>query len=172
MPVLRCTQKLLKELRVSNDDLVDESESSGRLGDWYANLLRIERRKCVMFTNAATLYTFLVAGVLRKDFDRVGDLFRTRLRRTLTHDGYSANDIDLVLEEYGTMFVGRTRSRRVLGSMNDFVWAAETCIWEKGGLQRCDLEELNRWLNESPMSLIGYDNGERAMREKVSTMTG
>jgi len=56
--------------------------------------------------------------------------------------------------------------------MNDFVWAAENCIWEKGGLQRCDLEELNRWLNESPMSLIGYNNGERAMREKVSTMTG
>ena len=62
MPVLRCTQMLLGELRVSDDDLVDESESSGRLGDWYANLLRIERRKCVMFTNAATLYTFLVLG--------------------------------------------------------------------------------------------------------------
>jgi hypothetical protein len=44
---------------------------------------------------------------------------------------------------------------------------------ERGKRQAgCDLEELNRWLNESPMSLIGYNNGERAMREKVSTMTG
>ena len=150
MPVLRCTRKLLKELRVSNDDLVDENESSERLGDWYANLLRIDRRKCVMFTNAATLYTFLVAGVLRKDFDRVGDLFRTHLRRTLAHDEYSATDIDLVLEEYDTLLVGRTRDRRVLGSMNDFAWAVETCIWKEGGLQRCDLEELNRWLKTHP----------------------
>ncbi len=40
------------------------------------------------------------------------------------------------------------------------------------GLQRCDLEKLNRWLNNAPMSLIGYDSGERAMRVRVSTITG
>lgn len=55
MPVLiHCTQKLLAEIP---NNLIDLAAS----GDgWHANLLRIERRKCVLFTHDATLYSVFV----------------------------------------------------------------------------------------------------------------
>lgn len=60
MRILYCTQKLLKELNVLPLSDPGEVSSSEGLGNWYANLLRIERRKCLLFTNEKTLYSFLV----------------------------------------------------------------------------------------------------------------
>ena len=41
-------------------------------GDWYANLLWFDRRKCLLLTHAATLFSIFGAGV------RAGDLRATR----------------------------------------------------------------------------------------------
>ena len=47
MVVLRCTQKLLVRLnQVGNLSAV---ESTTRLGDWYGNILRIDRRQHLLF---------------------------------------------------------------------------------------------------------------------------
>ena len=69
--IIRCTQKLLKELRVKpvESDVVSEAES------WHANLLRIDRRKCVLFTHDTTLFSFLVPGLRRPDFDHFDVVF-------------------------------------------------------------------------------------------------
>ncbi len=45
MTVLRCTQALLAELRVKRDPRVAEDDIG-----WHANLLLIERYRCVLFT--------------------------------------------------------------------------------------------------------------------------
>ena len=66
MRLLHCTQKLLKELGKPPLQNPDTSpENSEGLGNWYANLLRIDRRKCLLFTNEKTLYTFLIPKVLK-----------------------------------------------------------------------------------------------------------
>jgi hypothetical protein len=35
--------------------------------DWYANLLWVERQKCLLFTHAGTLFSVFVAGVRKAD---------------------------------------------------------------------------------------------------------
>jgi len=65
MRIIHCTRKLLKELDVSlieTDKILLPTEG---LGNWYANLLRIDRRKCLLFTNEKSLYSFLIPKILK-----------------------------------------------------------------------------------------------------------
>ncbi len=66
MQVIHCTKKLLTELGALGSKIPPE-HAYGFFGPWHANLIRIERRKCILFTNDRTLYSFLVAGVKKKD---------------------------------------------------------------------------------------------------------
>lgn len=63
MTLLHCTQKLLKEL--GTPPLVDTPAVTEGLGNWYANLIRIDRKKCILFTNEKTLLSFLIQNVLQ-----------------------------------------------------------------------------------------------------------
>jgi uncharacterized protein DUF6933 len=55
MRIIHCTQKLLKELDVPLVEPENISAPAEGLGNWYANLLRIDRKKCLLFTNEKTL---------------------------------------------------------------------------------------------------------------------
>ena len=66
MLLLCCTQKLLKELKQEPANVVP---LKSLLGSWHANLLMIERHKCVLATNDATLYSVFIPFLKRADFD-------------------------------------------------------------------------------------------------------
>ena len=51
MQLIRCTQKLIKELRIEPSE---QEAQPGNIGGWHANLLRIERKKYVLFSHAKT----------------------------------------------------------------------------------------------------------------------
>jgi len=57
MTILRCTKKMLSELKPEPSDSIQQP---GDFSSWHANLLRIDRRKCVLFTHDTTLYSFFV----------------------------------------------------------------------------------------------------------------
>ena len=62
--ILRCTKKLLAVLgagRVAEPGPVPDA------GDWYANLLWFDRRKCLLLTHAATLFSIFEADVRAVD---------------------------------------------------------------------------------------------------------
>lgn len=42
---IRCTQKLLKELGVENSELTESENQDSSLGDWYANIFTLDRKK-------------------------------------------------------------------------------------------------------------------------------
>src|SRR5262245_40050379 len=101
MPLLRCTRKLLAELETR---IASEAEPApgARLGDWYAHLLRIDRKKCVIFASERTLLTFLAVGLDRDAIRDYAALFQEGLRRVLESEGFTPGEVD-----------------RVLGSLND-----------------------------------------------------
>ena len=82
MRLIHCTQKLFKELAVVPTDPDAAQINPEGLGNWYANLLRFDRRKCVLFTNEKTLYSLLIPGVLKKDLLKIENLFRSHLATT------------------------------------------------------------------------------------------
>jgi hypothetical protein len=55
--VVRCTGKLLNLLGSRSVDLVDAPADDD---EWYANLLWLDRRKCLLITHAGTLFSLFV----------------------------------------------------------------------------------------------------------------
>lgn len=62
--VVRCTGKLLNLLGKQSAGLVEAQSSSE---DWYANLLWLDRRKCLLATHAGTLSSLFVADIRAAD---------------------------------------------------------------------------------------------------------
>jgi len=107
MRLIHCTQKLFKELGVvPTDPDVTQINPEG-LGNWYANLLRFNRRKCILFTNEKTLYSFLISGILKKDLLNIDNLFLRHLAYNLRYEGFSTGVIERVMEEYKEIVFAR-----------------------------------------------------------------
>lgn len=152
MPLIRCTRKLLAEIEARVASLAEPH--GARLGDWYAHLLQIERKKCVIFTSEQTLLTFLAVGLSRDAIKDYATLFRAGLRRLLEGEGFTPGDVDRLLVEYQDLALAPTTDRSVLGSLNDLARLAEAHIQHHGGLRGCDLGTINHQLNRTPMSRL------------------
>ncbi|MBW2573435.1 MAG: hypothetical protein JRD87_09910 [Deltaproteobacteria bacterium] len=128
--------------------------SSNELGSWHANLLRIDRRKCILFTHDATLYSFFVPGLKKPQFENVREVFGQNLFKNLLWENFPQNQIEIVLDEHREIIIEKTNNRSVLGSMNDLAFQLKYRIGAMGGLVNVDLAELNHELNRIPMSAI------------------
>jgi hypothetical protein len=164
MQLIRCTQKLLKELRVKPT----ETEADlGSIGGWHANLLRFERRKCVLFTNDETLYSIFVPALKRPDFEYLDEVFRQSLFRRLRIEGFTQSQIEKVLVEYSQVGFAKTNNRSVLGSMNDLSFQIDFHIGRYGGLANLDLDALNDEINRVPMSAINGVYSIDVLKKKI-----
>lgn len=153
MQIIHCTKKLLNELGALGSKMPD-GHPTGVFGPWHANLIRIERRKCILFTNDRTLYSFLVPGVKKKD--DFHDLFLMNLNAHLVVEGLRQGEILKALAEYGEIAVAPTSNRSVLGSMNDLANQVEFLISRAGGLEKADMLRVNMMLNRVPMGALKY----------------
>lgn len=151
MAIIRCTKKLLSELKKKPEEC---PEPQNDLGGWHANLIRIDRRKCVLFTHDKTLYSFLVPGLTKPDFLRIEDVFGQNLFKNLLRDDFPQKNIELFLDDIQNSCFGKTNNRSVLGSMTDLTWQLKTMISMRGGLANTDVMQLNYDLNRTPMSAI------------------
>ena len=142
--VVRCTGKLLNLLGKESARPVEAPPTSD---DWYANLLWLDRRKCLLITHAGTLFSLFVADV------RAADLrpFERRIVDLLTA---ALLDEDLPGDTLGhiepkEVQIAKTASKHVLGVMNQMAfeigWAADRA----GGLRYLDVDDLNRHLRRS-----------------------
>lgn len=74
--LIRCTKKLLSELKVkpTNEDLPKDPFWS-----WHANMFYIDRRKCVLITNDITLFTLFIPALKKPDFQKFDIVFGQHL---------------------------------------------------------------------------------------------
>jgi hypothetical protein len=64
--VLRCTRRACDLLRIRQSDIPAAED------DWYQNVLWIDRRKCLLFTHATTLFPVFAADVRAADIRPIG----------------------------------------------------------------------------------------------------
>lgn len=163
MPLLiHCTQKLLGEIP---DNLIDPAASGE---SWHANLLRIDRRKCVLFTHDATLYSVFVPGLKKPEFERLDEVFGQRLFKALLWDEFPQAQIERILEACRTIRYTRSNNRSVLGSMNDIRFNIEVHVAHDGGLAGVDLVDLHHRLNRILFSAVGYRYPVEGLRERLT----
>jgi hypothetical protein len=156
MRIIHCTKKLLKELAVPLVEPNKIPSPTEGLANWYANLLRIDRRKCVLFTNEKTLYTFLIAKVLKSNLKNIEEEFLINLSYNLQNEGFGLEVINRIMKEYQEIGFAKTVSKSVLGSMNDLAWQYEFQIMREGGIDNIKILQLNQMINRTPMGALKY----------------
>lgn len=160
--LIHCTQKLLAEIPA---ELID-AEATGE--SWHANLFLIARRKCVLFTHDATLYSVFVPGLKKPEFAGLEFVFGQRLFTTMRWDEFSQEQIERMLDACRVIRCARSNNRSVLGSMNDLRFQIEVHAQMDGGLDHVDLFDLHHRLNRISMSAIGGEYSVARFREYLS----
>ncbi len=149
--ILRCTKKLLTVIGFA---LVAEPAPEPDAEDWYANLLWFNRRKCLLLTHSATLFSIFEADMSASDLRATSRLVARLIERELLSEGLpSSTFADLEPEK---VILARTADRRVLGCMNDMAFLCENAITRSGGLTRTDFVALNRSLRRNINSARDY----------------
>ncbi len=153
MGIIRCTKKLLDELKIKPTDDIGLSDG---IGNWHANLLCIDRRKCVQFTNDQTLYSFLVPAMKKPEFQNFHEVFRLNLLKNVMSESLSQKQLEHLFDAHKEIRIAKTNNRSVLGSMNELAFQVQFSIHNTGGLDATDLMELNHELNRVPLGAIDY----------------
>ena len=168
MRLIHCTQKLLKELGNPPLQTLDNEPNIEGLGNWYANLLRIDRRKCLLFTNEKTLYSFLIPNVLKKNIKNIEEEFLISLSMNLQAEGFSREVINSVMREYQGIGFAKTANKKVLGAMNQLAFEYEVFVQGKEGLENVKILEMNRDINRTILKGIKFLHPIEALRDVLN----
>ena len=141
-----------------------EPKDSG-LGPWTANLIFVNRRKCILFVNDKTLFNFLVPDILRKHICELDSMFRNWFSCELGEEGFTEVQTARIMEEYQVIGYSKTKSRSVLGSMNDLAFMYKYSIQTKGGLHGLGFPGIIKEMNRVPMGSLGYKYPIEALLE-------
>ncbi|MFW5700734.1 MAG: DUF6933 domain-containing protein [Cyclobacteriaceae bacterium] len=123
------------------------------LWTWHAGLRVISRKKCILFTNDLTLYSFLVYGVKKKDFEDFPALFKENLIQNLESENLTQQEIEIIISNSDKISLTKTSNRSVLGSLNEFYRLIPFYI-QNGFNNNTDQKSiigLNKKLNRTPM---------------------
>ena len=166
--IIRCTKKLLSELKVKPQQGGSPKDT---FWSWHANVFHIERRKCVLVTNDTTLFSMFIPALRKPDFLSFQVIFGQLLFKNLLHEKIPQRQIEAVLSECEVIQYEKTNNRSVLGSMNDQRYQLEYFIHAEGGLASTDIYELNHYVNRNILSAIGYKNPIEMLKEKLHEIT-
>ena len=162
---IRCTQKVIKELRLKPGDLCDVKQPTGLLGNWYTNLFILDRRKTLIFMSERTLLSFIIFGIRKDNTKDLPIVFRNGLRQLLLLEGLNSNVISNVTKDCGEIELTKTTSRSLIGNLNDLVYLYKDSILTGGGLDSCDLDSIIEKINKTPQKNLGWANSAEIARE-------
>lgn len=149
--VLRCTRRvldLLGGLAVTLTELPAADE------DWYANLLWLDRRKCLLFTHAGTLFSVFLAGVHKADLSPIGPYAVKALEAELRSESLPPDTFGQLNPD--AVHLAKTASRSTLGFMNEMAVHLRYQVADAGGLSHGDINALNHHLRRTLHNRGGY----------------
>jgi hypothetical protein len=154
MITFRCTKRVIERFRLQPDD--DPPASTGVLGDWYANLLNVGSQRFVLCASERTLLPVILPA---RKVSFPGS-FGGFLRPVLEHLDIPEVLIVAELAAAEEVAFGQTRSRQVLGVMNDFAFMAQHVLGERGR----SVWEATLLLARTPSKPLGYDHPDRVAK--------
>ena len=162
MITFRCTARVRQRFGFPSDD--SRIPPTARLGDWYTNLLNVGSARWVLCLSELALLPVLVPA-RNADFpNRFSECLLVVLEGIGTPPDVAAHEASLCAE----WRIGKTRSRSILGSMNDFSFNFENAL--RDGLSpeaaAIDLAGMPcgplRWRfpGEAALRLLGCDESD------------
>jgi hypothetical protein len=122
--------------------------------DWYANLLWLDRRKCLLLTHAGTLFSIFEPDVRVAGLRDTGQPVARLIGREVAAEALPAATFGSL--DHLDVIVACTADRSVLGCMNDMALLCEHAVRDSGGLHAVDPTGLNRSLHRNINSARGY----------------
>jgi hypothetical protein len=147
---LRCTAKLRRRLRLA--ELPEPGPGSAALGDWYAHLVTVDRQPLVLAVSERSLLAVVLPA---RDLRNLATHFLRALRERLERIGVAESALERELACLRSLVFGVTRSRSVLGSLNDFVFQLKARAAHPLGRDWTP-QSFEDELGEIPCSPIGY----------------
>jgi uncharacterized protein DUF6933 len=149
---LRCTVKLLKQL--DQPQQVATIGPATRLGDWYGTLLFTLPERLVLCVSEQTLLPVLLPAA---PFSSLPARLPRAVSEVLTGLGADRTSTQEECEAMSPVVVGRTASRSVLGSLNDFVRMIDTRL--EPGMSAL---QTALWLADTPCGPLQMESPRRA----------
>jgi hypothetical protein len=118
MVTLRSTQKLLRRVGVSPKIAVTPPTTV--LGDWYGNLLYSRPQQLVVCINERSLLLVLLPA---RDLKNIGPRLRASVISLLARIGIREASLEAEARAMETFAFGPTANRRVLGCLNEAMFA-------------------------------------------------
>lgn len=150
-------------------DLFQGEAPTRGLGSWHANLVYIDRRKCLILANDKTLVNFIVPEVKRTEIRELHRLFHHHLRRMLTREGVSEVERESLAAEYSEIEYAKSTDKSVLGSMNNLAFHYKCRIMDAGGIHSVMIPGIIHSLNNMPMAALDYAFPSEALRQHLKT---
>lgn len=154
MFTLRCTQKLLR--RGLTESRAEETPPTTQLGDWYANVLVTRPQHLVLCISERTLLPVIVPA-------KGGGALPARLIEALSPIlvalAVPPASVQAECEHMREHRIGRTASRRVLGSLNELMFLLEHSLHAH---PERSLLEHSLWLAQTPCNGVEYSAPDRA----------
>lgn len=157
--IVRCTARLLKLLTPT-----ELAEAPPAPDDWYANLIWIDRRKCLLLVHADTLFPAFLADARKPQLANFGHYLAGSVATALADEGLPAHCLGSLDPDH--VQVARTANRHVLGVMNDMASMSQRIAEQAGGLRALDVEDLNAFLRRTPYKRDGYFRPIDAVRQR------
>jgi len=165
---LRCTKKVLDQFNIKEKDLSEPKSSQAILGNWYVNLVTIDRRKTLIFMSERTLLSFLIYGVRKDNSKNIHELFIRGLAQLLDFEGFSASQIEVALNGAELLTISKTHNPKALGNLNDLAKLYDHSIYYDWGYKNCDVFEIMKKLNRMPQRNIGWNYSIDVARELIN----
>lgn len=120
--------------------------------DWSSHVFRAGRTQYILFTNTASLYSFVIYGRGITTVNEFIKRWMSIMRDILEEEGFKLIFKRIIAPATGGYIVGKALNQSVIGSMNDLVKQA------KSGLKNKELSpfETSLWLNDIPFSYLDY----------------
>ncbi len=171
MRYLKCTKKVLDEIGIKSPAAIESRDNATEpLGDWCVNLLRIQRKKCLLIVNEKTLFSILVPELKKAQIQNIAVVFREALFAALIDEEFTAAQAEKILSEYDEIGISKTTDRSVLGSMNDYTFLYKDFIEGDGGFQFCKISALIMQMNRTPMGARKYAYAIDLLKEACKTI--
>lgn len=165
--LIRCTNKLIKEMGLTKADLCEGKEDKSLLGGWYANLFYVKRKKCIIFVNARTLFCAVSFDVNRAQIKNLGELFRLVVGKALLEEDINGSKIQEVVNEAQEIYFAKARDKVVLGTMVQYVKQIKWTIEYRGNWETANLSAIAKEQNRTPLPTQKFFCGEEELKRVI-----
>ncbi len=167
MRLIRCTKKVLVEVGLPMNELCESDIIQLPLGDWHANIIKVCRKKCIMFVNEITLFSFLVFRIPKSKMKNLADIFRTSLSEELKREGFEDSTIGKVLQLYKDVGIGKCTNKSILGNMNDLAYHYKNMPINHEGFDLHDVYRATGNINRIPQKTLDWTYSIDKLRKMI-----